>query len=50
MDRKRLGHQAAAECFHQQPDLDRAAAEPAMGFGDRQRQPAELGELLPDRG
>ena len=43
-----LGDEAAAECFHQDADLDRAAAEPAMGFGDRQRQPAELGEFFPD--
>ena len=46
----RLGDEAAPECFHQDADLDRAAAEPAMGLGDRQRQPAEIGELLPDVG
>ena len=45
-----LGDQPAAERFHQDAGLDRAAAEPAIGLGDRQRQPAELGELLPDRG
>ena len=45
-----LGDQAAPERFHQDADLDRAAAEPAMGLGDRQRQPAEIGELLPDIG
>ena len=45
-----LGDQPAPERFHQDADLDRAAAEPAIGFRDRQRQPAELGELLPDLG
>ena len=43
----RLGDEAAPERFHQDADLNRAAAEPAMGFRNRQRQPAEVGELLP---
>ena len=46
----RLGDKPAPERFHQDADLDRAAAEPAMGLGNRQRQPAEIGELLPDVG
>src|SRR6185369_927546 len=46
----RLGDETAAERFHQDADFDRAAAEPAMGLGDRQRQPAEIGELLPQIG
>ena len=45
-----FGNQPAPERFHQDADLDRAAAKPAMVLGDRQRQPAELGELLPDLG
>ena len=45
-----LRHQPAPERLHQDADLDGAAAEPAMGLGDRQRQPAELGELLPELG
>lgn len=44
----RLGHQPTAKRLHQNPDLDRAAAEPAKLLRDRQRQPAELGELFPD--
>ena len=44
----RLGDQPAPERFHQDADFDRAAAEPAMGLSNRQRQPAEIGELLPD--
>jgi hypothetical protein len=42
--------EAAPERFHQDADLDRAATEPAIGLVDRQRQPAEIGELLPDVG
>ena len=45
----RLGDEAAAKGFHQDADLDRAAAEPAKVFADRQRQPAEIGKLFPDR-
>ena len=45
-----LGNKAAAKCFHQDAGLDGAAAKPAMGFVDRQRQPAEIGELPPNRG
>src|SRR4029078_12404622 len=44
-----LGDQPAAERLHQNAGLDRAAAEPAMLFGNRQRQPAEIGKFLPDR-
>src|SRR6185436_5706270 len=40
--------EAAAEGFHQDTDLDGATTEPTIGLGDRQRQPAELGEFLPD--
>ena len=43
-----FGDQAAAERFHQDAGLDRAGAEPAIGLRDRQRQPAEIGELFPD--
>ena len=43
-----LRDQAAAERFHQDGSLDRSGAEPAMGLVDRQRQPAERGELSPD--
>jgi hypothetical protein len=46
----RLADQPAPERFHQDTGFDRAAAQPAMGFIDRQRQPAEIGELLPDFG
>ena len=45
-----LGDESASECFHQDAGLDRTAAKPAMGFIDRQRQPAEIGEFLPDLG
>ena len=45
-----LGDQPAPERFHQDAGLDRAAAKPAMGFVDRQRQPAEIGEFFPDLG
>src|SRR5262245_37526920 len=45
----RLGHQPAPERLHQDADLDPAAAEPAMLFGNWQRQPAEVGKLLPCR-
>ena len=45
-----FGDQPAPEGFHHDADLDRAGAEPAIGLRDRQRQPAELGELFPDRG
>ena len=45
-----LGDEPAAECFHQNADLDGAAAEAAIGLRDRQRQPAEFGELLPEIG
>ena len=43
-----LGDQPAAERFHHDAGLDRAGAEPAIGLADRQRQPAEIGELFPD--
>ena len=46
----RLGDKAAPERFHQYADFDRTAAEPAVGLGNRQRQPAEFGELLPEIG
>jgi len=45
-----LGDQPAPECLHQDAGLDRAAAKSAIGFIDRQRQPAELGEFFPDLG
>ena len=45
-----FGDQPAPEGFHHDAGLDRAGAEPAIGFGNRQRQPAEIGELFPDRG
>ena len=45
-----LRDQAAAERFHQDAGFDRAGAEPAIGLADRQRQPAEVGELFPDVG
>ena len=45
-----LGDQAAPEGFHHDAGLDRAGAEPAIVFRNRQRQPAEFGELFPDRG
>src|SRR5262249_53277697 len=44
-----LADQPAPERFHQDSDIDRAAAEPAMLFRNRQRQPAELGKLFPYR-
>ena len=44
-----FGDESAPERFHQDADLDRAAAEPVIGLRNRQRQPAEFGELLPDR-
>src|SRR5262245_5508804 len=45
----RLGHQPAPERLHQNPDFNGSPAEAAVLFGNRQRQPAEVGELLPDR-
>ena len=43
----RLVDQPAPERFHHDAGLDRAGAEPAIVFADRQRQPAEIGELFP---
>ena len=43
----RLDHQRLAEFLHDDQRVDRAAAEAAMLFGQRRRQQAEFGELLP---
>ncbi len=45
-----FGNQPAPKGFHHDAGLDRAGAEPAIFLRNRQRQPAEIGELLPDRG
>src|SRR5260370_41397822 len=44
-----LGKEPTPERFHKKAGPDRAVAESAIGFTDRQRQPAEIGELFPDR-
>jgi hypothetical protein len=46
----RFGNQSAPEGFHHDTRLDRAGAEPAVFLRNRQRQPAEIGKLFPDRG
>ena len=45
----RLQHQRAAERLHHDHGLDRAAAEPAIVFGEGQPEQAELGVLRPHR-
>jgi hypothetical protein len=42
-----FGHQVTAETLHDRHDLDRAAAQPTIGLGDRQHQPTEFGHLRP---
>ena len=44
----RLQHQRLAERFHHDHGFDRAGAEAAIGFRERQAQQALLGELAPD--
>ena len=44
----RLQHQRLAERFHHDHGLDRAGAEAAIVFGERQAEQALLGELAPD--
>ena len=44
----RLQHQRLAERLHHDHGLDRAGAEAAVVFGERQAEQALLGELAPD--
>ena len=44
----RFEHEALAEGFHQDGELDRAAADAAVLRRERQTEPTELGELRPD--
>ena len=44
----RLQHQRLAERLHHDHGLDRAGAEAAIGFRERQAEQALLGELAPD--
>ena len=48
--RREIGfeHEALAESFHQDGELDRAAADTAVLRRKRQTEPTELGELRPD--
>jgi hypothetical protein len=49
--RRQVGftHQPPAKSFAKNHDIRGATADPALGFGEGHRQPAELGELLPQR-
>ena len=44
---ERLDHEAAAELFHDDHRLDRAAAKATLVFGERRCKQAELGEGRP---
>ena len=45
----RLDHQRLAHRLHDDHGLDRAGAEAAVGFRERQAEQALLGEFVPDR-